>query len=50
MLKTGNFPDNPKLADITPVFNRKNPSHKVNYRLANVEKLFLWKTNAKINK
>ena len=44
MLKTGNFPDNPKLADITPVFNRKNPSHKVNYRL------FLWKTNAKINK
>ena len=28
MLKTGNFPDNLKLADITPVFKKKNPLHK----------------------
>ena len=32
MLKTGNFPDNLKLADITPVFKIKNPLRKVNYR------------------
>ena len=31
MLKTGNFPDNLKLADITPLFKKKNPLHKVNY-------------------
>ena len=31
MLKTGNFPDNLKLADITPVFKMENPLHKVNY-------------------
>ena len=29
MLKTGNFPENRKLADITPLF-KKNPLHKVN--------------------
>ena len=42
MLKTGNFPDN--LADITPVFKKKNPSHKVNYRpvsvLPSISKVF----------
>ena len=32
MLKTGNFPDNLKLADITPVFFKKIPFHIVNYR------------------
>ena len=32
MLKTGNFPDNLKLADISPVFEKKNPLYKVNYR------------------
>ena len=32
MLKTENFPENLKLADITPVFKKKNPLHKVNYR------------------
>ena len=31
MLKSGNSPDNLKLADITPVFKKKNPLHKVNY-------------------
>ena len=36
MLKTGNFPDNLKLADITPVFKKKNPLHKVNYRPVSV--------------
>ena len=36
MLKTGNFPDNLKLADITPVFKKKNPFHKVNYRTVSV--------------
>ena len=32
MLKTGSFPDNLKLAEITPVFLKKNPLHKINYR------------------
>ena len=27
MLKTGNFPENLKLADISPVFKKKNPLH-----------------------
>ena len=44
MLKTGNFPDNLKLADITPVFKKKNPLHKVNYRpvsvLPSISKVF----------
>ena len=31
-LITGNFPDNLKLAGITPVFNRKVPLNKENYR------------------
>ena len=33
ILKTGNFPENLKLADITPVFKKKNPLHKADYRL-----------------
>ena len=44
MLKTGNFPDNLKLADIIPVFKKKNPLHKVNYRpvsvLPSISKVF----------
>ena len=32
MLSTGNFPDNMKLADITPVFKEKDPLKKENYR------------------
>ena len=36
MLKTGNFPNNLKVADITPVFKKKNPFHKVNYRPVSV--------------
>ena len=32
MLSTGNFPDNMKLADITPVFKKKDPLKKENYR------------------
>ena len=36
ILKTGNIPDNLKLADITQVFKEKNPLHKVNYRSASV--------------
>ena len=32
--KTGNFPENLKLADITPVFKKKkNPLHKADFRL-----------------
>ena len=31
MLSTGNFPDNMKLADITPVFKKKDPLKKENY-------------------
>ena len=36
MLKTGNFPNNVKLADITPVFKKKNRLYKVNYRPVSV--------------
>ena len=36
MLKTGNFPNNLKLADITPVFKKKNCLYKVNYRPVSV--------------
>ena len=32
MLSTGNFPDNMKLADITPVFKKKDTLKKENYR------------------
>ena len=44
MLKTGNFPENLKLADITPVFKKNNPLHKVNCRpvsvLPSISKVF----------
>ena len=44
MLKTGNFPDIRKLADITPVFKKKNPLQKVKYKpvtvLPNISKVF----------
>ena len=44
MLKTGNFPENLMLAGITPVFKKKNPLHKVNYRpvsvLSSISKVF----------
>ena len=36
MFKNGNFSDNLKLADITPVFKKKNPLHKVSYRPVSV--------------
>ena len=32
ILRAGNFPDRLKLADITPVFKKNNPSEKENYR------------------
>ena len=35
-LITGNFPDNLKLADTTPVFKKKDPLNKENYRLVSV--------------
>ena len=35
-LITDNFPDNLKLADITPVFKKKDPLNKENYKLFNV--------------
>ena len=35
MLKTGNFPYDLKLSDITPVFKKKNSLLKVNYRPVN---------------
>ena len=51
-LITDNFPDNLKLADITPVFKKKDPLNKENYRLFNVlpsiSKIF--ETHAKTNK
>ena len=36
MLKTENFPDNLKLADIFQVFKKENPLQKINYRPASV--------------
>ena len=43
-LMTGNFPDSLKLTDIFPVFNKKDPLHKKNYRavsvLPNIFKIF----------
>ena len=51
-LITDNFPDNLKLADITPVFKKKDPLNKENYRLFNVlpsiSKIF--EIHAKTNK
>ena len=35
-LETGMFPDNLNLADITPVFKKKDPLNKANYRPASV--------------
>ena len=43
-LETGTFPDSLKLADITPIFEKKDPVSKTNYRpvsvLPIVSKLF----------
>ena len=36
ILRTGNFPDKLKLADITPVFKKNNPLEKENDRPASV--------------
>ena len=36
MLKAGHFPENLKLADITPDFKKENPLHKVKYRPVSV--------------
>ena len=35
-LETGTFPDSLKLADITPVFKKKDPLNKTNYRPVSV--------------
>ena len=40
MLKTGNLPDNLKLADITPVFKKKNSLHKVNLRPVSISIIY----------
>ena len=43
-LTTGNFPDNLKVVDITPVFKKKDPLNKENYRpvsvLPSISKIF----------
>ena len=43
-VETGVYPDNLKLADITPVFKKKDPLNKINYRpvsvLPSVSKIF----------
>ena len=43
-LITGNFPDNLKLADVTPYFKKKDPLNKANYRpvsvLPSISKIF----------
>ena len=35
-VETGDYPDNLKLADITPVFKKKDPLNKINYRPVSV--------------
>ena len=40
MLSTGNFPGDMKLADIRPVFKKKDPLKKVNYRPASILSAF----------
>ena len=35
-LETGTFPDSLKLADIAPIFKKKDPLNKTNYRLVSV--------------
>ena len=35
-LQAGTFPDSLKLADITPVFKKKEPLNKTNYRPVSV--------------
>ena len=44
LLKTGNFPDNPELPDITPIFKKKNLLDKVNHTpvsvLPSISKVF----------
>ena len=51
-LITGKFPDKLKLADITPVFKKKDPLNKENYRPVRFYLVFLnfLKTYAKTNK
>ena len=43
-VETGDYPENLELADITPVFKKKDPLNKMNYRpvsvLPSVSKLF----------
>ena len=43
-IETGVYPDNLKLADVTPVFKKKDPLNKINYRpvsiLPSVSKIF----------
>ena len=43
-VETGDYPDNLKLADITPVFKKKDPLNKINYThvsvLPSISKLF----------
>ena len=36
ILSSGNFPDNMKLVDITPIFKKKDPLKKENYRPVSV--------------
>ena len=52
-LKTGNFPENLKLADIPPVFKKNNLLHKVNYRpvsiLPSISKVFEKRIQKQIN-
>ena len=53
MLLTGNFPDNMKLSDITPVFKKKDPLKKEGYRsvriLSAISKIFEGLMHAKVN-
>ena len=42
-IDTGHYPDNLKLADITPVFKKKDPLNKMNYRPVSVFQKFLKK-------
>ena len=48
-LTTGQFPSNPKYADVTPVFKKNSPLNKENYRSVSVLRIIVSKAFEKID-
>ena len=47
-LTTGQFPSNPKYADVTPVFKKNSPLNKENYRSVSVLRIIVSKAFEKL--